>query len=254
MKEMPPIDWRGLIQAPITRGLLLSAALHLALLTLIHPAPGSGKARMVMINARLELGEPAPPKATPALVEPAAKSAEVKREASEATVLASSAPVPTAVPTAMPAASRPEIAPEAPSPSAPAEPAPDVPAGHDGAASSGIGPSAPSSLPSVPLGIDTTWYLARQVDGFPKSIGRIEPVYPEEARRRNLQGSLKLMLKIDDLGRVQEAEVVEAAPPGIFDAAALDAFRNARFTPAMRDGRPVRYQAYIRVDFRLEKE
>jgi protein TonB len=51
---------------------------------------------------------------------------------------------------------------------------------------------------------------------------------------------------------VQSAEVVEATPPGVFDKAALAAFRDARFTPAMKDGRPVRYQAYIRVDFKLE--
>ncbi len=83
-------------------------------------------------------------------------------------------------------------------------------------------------------------------------MGRIEPVYPEEARRGNVEGSLKLMVKIDELGRVISVEVVEARPPGIFERAALDAFRDARFQPAMKDGRPVRYQAYMRVDFKLE--
>jgi protein TonB len=114
------------------------------------------------------------------------------------------------------------------------------------------GPETPSPLPSLPLGIDSTWYLARQVDIHPRAIGRIEPVYPEEARRGNLEGSLKLMVKIDGLGRVISAEVVEARPSGVFDRAALDAFREARFHPAMKDGRPVRYQAFIRVDFKLE--
>lgn len=115
-----------------------------------------------------------------------------------------------------------------------------------------VGPAPLSPLPALPLGIDTTWYLARQVDVHPRAIGRIEPAYPEEARRRNQEGTLKLMLKIDELGRVKEAEVVEAQPPGMFDEAALAAFRNARFQPAMKDGRPVRYQAYMRVDFKLE--
>jgi protein TonB len=109
-----------------------------------------------------------------------------------------------------------------------------------------------SSLPSLPIGIDTNWYQARQVDNQPKAIGVIEPAYPEEAKRRNQEGTLKLMLKIDDLGRVQSAEVVEATPLGVFDAAALEAFKSARFQPAMRDGRPVRYQAFIRVDFKFK--
>ena len=60
------------------------------------------------------------------------------------------------------------------------------------------------------------------------------------------------MLKIDDLGRVQSAEVVEAIPPGMFEEAALAAFSKARFVPAIKDGRPVRLQAYIRVDFKLK--
>jgi len=79
----------------------------------------------------------------------------------------------------------------------------------------------------------------------------IVPDYPDQARRRNQEGSLKLRVKIDDLGRVRDVEVVEADLPGVFDEAALEAFRNARFQPAMKDGRPVRYQAYIRVVFKL---
>ena len=104
----------------------------------------------------------------------------------------------------------------------------------------------------MPIGIDTNWYLARQVDNQPKAIGQIEPTYPEDAKRRNIEGTLKLMLKIDDLGRVQSAEVVEATPPDVFDEAALTAFRGAHFRPAMKDGRSVRYQAYIRVEFKLK--
>jgi protein TonB len=102
------------------------------------------------------------------------------------------------------------------------------------------------------LGIDTNWYQARQVDKHPKAIGSVRPVYPEAAQRDNIEGTLKLKLRIDDLGRVQDAEVVEATPPGIFDEAALAAFRKARFQPAMKDGRPVRYEAYIRVEFELK--
>lgn len=105
-----------------------------------------------------------------------------------------------------------------------------------------------SSLPTLELGVDSTWYLAKQVDEQPQAIGKIEPVYPEEARRQGLGCSLKLRLKIDAQGRVRDAEVVEAQPPEVFDAAALTAFRNARFRPAIKDGRPVRIEAYYRLD------
>jgi protein TonB len=105
---------------------------------------------------------------------------------------------------------------------------------------------------AIPSPIDTTWYLARQVDSQPSAIGKISPKYPELARQQGLEGSLKLMVKIDDLGRVREVEVVEATPPGVFDETALEAFRDARFRPAMKEGRPVRIEAYMRVEFRLE--
>jgi protein TonB len=104
----------------------------------------------------------------------------------------------------------------------------------------------------LPIGIDTNWYLAQQVDKHPKAIGAIEPTYPDDAKQRDIEGTLKLMLKIDDLGRVQSVEVVEAKPSGVFEEAAIEAFRNARFRPAMKEGRPVRYQAYMRVDFKLK--
>lgn len=247
MTETPLVDWHGLLKAPITRGLLLSAALHLALLAVIQPAPGHGEKRNTVIQARLEISaaKPIPTKAP--LLEPVTDRARSSEPHAQPTLVSSDTP-----------AASTSSAPVEPGPAPVPVPAP-APAAMPGerktgteSASPSTGPVAAPSLPSLPLGVDTTWYLARQVDVFPKSIGHIQPVYPEEARRQNLAGTLKLMLKIDDLGRVREAEVVEATPPGVFDAAALEAFRNARFQPAMRDGRPVRYQAYIRVDFKLE--
>jgi protein TonB len=83
-------------------------------------------------------------------------------------------------------------------------------------------------------------------------MGSIRPKYPESARQRGQEGTLKLMVRIDELGRVREVEVMEAHPAGIFEEVSLEAFRNARFHPAIRDGQPVRIEAYMRVEFRLE--
>lgn len=246
-----PPAWHTLPRRPIVQALLLSLALHLAVILLLQPAPGSGIPRTVVINARLET-TPAParngetrieeetaaerPVPPPPPSQPSPQ--EVQRQLLTATTPSPAPPLPVPPAVAM-----------APAPAAPAAAAPPAPAPERPAPGSG-GPAG-SGLPSLPIAIDTTWYLARQVDVHPKAVGTIKPLYPEEARRRNVEGTLKLMLKIDDLGRVQSAEVVEATPPGVFDEAALEAFRNARFQPALKDGRPVRYQAYIRVDFEL---
>ena len=96
------------------------------------------------------------------------------------------------------------------------------------------------------------WYRVRQVDVRPQALGPIDPAYPEGASSQGLEGAVKLRLKIDEAGRVQEAKVVEAAPPGVFDAAALAAFAAARFTPASKDGRPVRYEGFYQVAFELD--
>lgn len=237
------------MREPILLGLLLSACLHLAIVTLIQPSPGSSMVRTVVINARLEPIEPRHAEVAPAPTQASESAIASPQPESRSVMMASEAPSSISIPVPTPplAAPKAEATPPAPQAASAASKAPAT-----GPTSTAVGPADASALPSLPLGIDTTWYQARNVDVHPKAIRRVEPDYPPEARRRNLDGTLKLMLKIDDLGRVQSAEVVEANPPGVFEEAALEAFRKARFHPAMKDGRPVRYEAYIRVDFRLE--
>jgi protein TonB len=253
MKDMPPIDVPALLRLPIARALTLSLCLHLGILVLVHPSPGSSTPRTVVISARLDTAEPetiVARAATPSLPSEAPQAPPVAATAPELQPLALP---PRESPTPFPPTPASLPAPASPAAPASASPAPVAATAATAPPSpANVGPTSPSALPSLPLGIDTTWYQARQVDSHPRAMGRIEPAYPEEARRGNVEGSLKLMVKIDDLGRVISVEVVEARPPGIFDRAALDAFRDARFQPAMKDGRPVRYQAYMRVDFKLE--
>ena len=262
----------GWLRQPIALGLLVSAGLHFIFLVLFQVAPASSGRPVIQINARLQTLASQPEPNQEALIEPVAQAGP---DVSEKVVLAvapkNQSPdqgLADTVPTSQPKTEvtqevKPDVMPEAE----------QVPASlvsvisvTNSAISAGGAPNAmpvasaevmrgmhqDTGLPSLPIGIDTQWYLARQVDKQPKAIGLIEPVYPEQAKRRDIEGTLKLMLKIDDLGRVLSAEVVEATPPDVFDKAALAAFRDARFSPAMKDGQPVRYQAYIRVDFKLE--
>lgn len=247
------------LREPIAQALLFSLALHLAFAVVFQAAPGVNGRQTMVLNARLvQYVKPLPPASQE---EPAVDIVETKSRQPAVLMTATSASkephiAPSVVPekeaTAQPIAqqvpSLSSVTAIAPSTTSPAD---TVQSSLQLAEKSQAGPPS-TGLPSLPLGIDTNWYLARQVDNHPKAIGLIEPIYPEEAKRRNIEGTLKLMLKIDDLGRVQSAEVVEATPPGVFDEAALAAFRGAHFRPAMKDGRPVRYQAYFRVEFKLK--
>ncbi len=100
--------------------------------------------------------------------------------------------------------------------------------------------------------LDTTWYEARQLDISPRAAQPINPVYPLEAARRGIEGTVKLLLRVDEYGVVQDVQVMEGEPPGIFDQSAVEAFRTGKFLPARKDGRPVRAQIYIRVRYELD--
>lgn len=244
------------LRDPITQSLLISLALHLAIAVVFQPASGVSVSQPLVINARLQQVDSRSEPVQSSQVDAEEPVVEVQLKASENILVASTSspavpvkespapPMPSPVP--IPAAA-PATAP-VPANATSTDTSPSISPTDEKTRG---GPQS-NGLPSLPIGIDTTWYQARQVDHHPKSIGRIEPAYPEEAKRRNIEGTLKLMLKIDDLGRVQSAEVVEATPPGVFDEVALEAFRAAHFQPAMKDGRPVRYQAYMRVEFKLK--
>lgn len=252
-----PDGGRRWLREPISLGLLASALLHFAFVMLFQSSQPDGSHQVVVINARLQQSAPENQMALAEPVEPLPVAEPVVATKSLLTALTPSAapPVPSIAAAPLPPAAMPAPANAGNDPPGEVQPAvlAATPSTEPQAASTvRQGSQEASNLPSLPLGIDTNWYLARQVDKHPKAIGSVRPLYPEAARRDNIEGNLKLKLRIDDLGRVQDVEVVEASPPGIFDEAALAAFRKARFQPAMKDGRPVRYEAYIRVEFELK--
>lgn len=100
--------------------------------------------------------------------------------------------------------------------------------------------------------VDLTYYGVREVDVLPRALYEIVPDYPEEAERQRVSGKVRLQLKLEADGRVVDAEVVHASPPGVFDDAAIKAFRAAHFVPALKSGRPVRALVMIEVTFDWE--
>lgn len=103
----------------------------------------------------------------------------------------------------------------------------------------------------IPLLEDPTWYPARQVDVHPAPLHPIKPDYPDKGEQQGLEGSVVVLLLIDEAGVVREATVVEANPEGVFEESALLAFRGARFAPAQKNGRAVKSRVLIRVSYEL---
>lgn len=121
-----------------------------------------------------------------------------------------------------------------------------------------VAPAAEQAAPllptlEIPLIEDPTYYPAKQVDVHPAALHPIKPDYPDKAAEQGVEGSVVLLLLIDEAGRVKEATVAEANPEGYFEASALAAFRPARFAPAQRQGRAVKSRVLIRVTYELTK-
>jgi TonB family protein len=63
--------------------------------------------------------------------------------------------------------------------------------------------------------------------------------YPENAEV-TVDGVVQIKVKVDETGNLQDMQMVSEEPPFMgFGDAALDDFRNTRFIPAFRSGRPV---------------
>jgi TonB family protein len=76
-----------------------------------------------------------------------------------------------------------------------------------------------------------------------RAKNRVQPVYPELARRMNLSGTVKVEVVVAPNGTVKEAKVVGGHP--VLASAALDAVRKWRFEPAAMESSGV-------VDFKFE--
>lgn len=117
---------------------------------------------------------------------------------------------------------------------------------------------APQGLPSLSLSRPSAPEPgmaappAAVFDKPPQVLTRLDPHYPLEARRSGTEGHVLVRVLIDEDGRVEEAEIVESEPTGVFDAAALKAIRGWRFSPATRLGQPVAVRVDIPVSFRMD--
>jgi TonB family protein len=84
----------------------------------------------------------------------------------------------------------------------------------------------------------------------PIVIRQVEPDFSDEARRAKYQGMVLVSIVIGADGLVHDAKL--ASPLGMgLDEKALEAARQWRFVPGMKDGRPVPVYAQIEINFHL---
>lgn len=82
-------------------------------------------------------------------------------------------------------------------------------------------------------------------------IVRIPPAYPLEARRKKIEGWVRLEFTVQDDGSVANTKVKAAEPSGVFEQAAIAAIAQWKFTPAMENGKVVRRRVAQTLKFEL---
>jgi periplasmic protein TonB len=84
----------------------------------------------------------------------------------------------------------------------------------------------------------------------PQLVNRVEPSYPEAARKARMEGVVILEAIITANGNVEEVKVLKSVNP-LLDAAATRAVQQWRYRPATLNGRAVRVYLTVTVTFNL---
>ncbi len=116
------------------------------------------------------------------------------------------------------------------------------------------GTESPVSSPAATVAVTKEGAAAdmQELDEMPKLIemGKVE--YPESARKAGAEGMVLIKAKVSAEGKVAEAEIESGVEgyPELGDSA-LNAVREATFTPGILDGKPVESWVKIPVKFAL---
>jgi TonB family protein len=86
----------------------------------------------------------------------------------------------------------------------------------------------------------------------PRLISKVDPLYPASAKAQRIAGIVILRTTIDTNGNVVRADVLKGMPEGLSDAA-IEAVKQWKFSPALKDGLPVEVEYNLTINFQLDK-
>jgi TonB family protein len=108
-------------------------------------------------------------------------------------------------------------------------------------------PPPPSATPAAPL------TALPEGSELPVLVTRVDPRYPELARRTNQSGEVILRVVVEANGTIGKIDVLAPGPMGMGEAA-VEAVRKWVYRPARVNGQPVAVWKVIRVKFALRPE
>lgn len=93
-------------------------------------------------------------------------------------------------------------------------------------------------------------FMASEVTRRAIIVWKNEPSYTDEARAHSVIGRIRLTAVLADNGYVSEINVIEGLRDGLSERA-IEATRNIRFFPALKDGKPVSQRIQLEYNFNL---
>ena len=114
----------------------------------------------------------------------------------------------------------------------------------------------PVELPKIKMNLDSIYYS--DVEVLPEPIGGMNTiykklVYPQLAKEKSIEGTVKILAYIEKNGEVSKAEIVEGISYGC-DENARVAVYYTRFKPGLQKGQRVKVQMIIPIEFKLDKK
>ncbi len=112
---------------------------------------------------------------------------------------------------------------------------------------------APTIEQTAPRMAENREYSMGEVDSKPGVLGQALPPYPHRARRRGVEGWVKVRFLVTKDGQVRNLTVLQESPTGVFHKTVMRTVPRWRFKPARKDGRSVDVWVEQTINFRLEK-
>lgn len=84
----------------------------------------------------------------------------------------------------------------------------------------------------------------------PRLLKKVEPKYPEEARKAGVEGVVILSVRTDKKGNIENVMVLRSIP--LLNEAAIDAIKQWKYEPLILDGKPCPVVFTVTVVFKLK--
>jgi protein TonB len=125
-----------------------------------------------------------------------------------------------------------------------------------GVLSRGVAPELAREAPASEIATahtpDNHYYSARELDVYPAPAASLQLRYPLKAAAARVTGHVLLSIAVEATGTVTDVKVLDSEPSGYFDEGAVQTMLATQFTPALKNGRPVRSRVAVQIVYSPE--